>query len=58
MIKVDVTKASLTDAMKKLKNFEGFFVVLHFLSGFPWKPIAPTQPGEIRIILLARNLEV
>ena len=58
MIKVDVTKASLTHTMKKLKYFKGFFLLLHFLSGFPWKTSAPTQPGQFRIVLLARNLKV
>ena len=58
VIKVDVTKASLTHAMIKLKYFKGFILLLHFLSGLPWKTNAPTQPGQIRIVLLARNLEV
>jgi hypothetical protein len=58
VIKVDVPKASLTHALKKLKYFKGFFLLLHFLSALPWKTIAPTQPGQIRIVLLAKNLEV
>ena len=56
VVKFDVTEASLTHAMKKLKYFKGFFL-LDFLSGLPWKTSAPTQPGQIRIVLLARNLE-
>ena len=57
VIKVDVTDAFLTHTIKNLKYFKGFFL-LDFLSGLPWKTSAPTQPGQIRIVLLARNLEV
>ena len=44
---------------EKVEIFQRFFfLLLDFLSGLPWKTSAPTQPGQIRTILLARNLEV
>ena len=58
MVKVGVTKAPLTLAMKKLKYFEGFFLLLDFFSGLPWQTSAHTQPGQKRIVFLAKNLEV
>ena len=57
MIIINVTKASLTHAMKKLNNFIGIFLC-DFLSGLPLKASAPTQLGQIRIVLIGRNFEV
>ena len=56
VIKVDVTKASQTHAMKKSKQFKGFFF---FLMSFPvshGKTSTHTHPGKKN--LLARILEV
>ena len=50
VIKVDVTEASLTHAMKKLKYFKGFVLLLDIILGLPWKTSAPTQPGQIRFV--------
>ena len=31
---------------KKVEIFQRVIFLLHFLSGFPWKSIAPTQPNQ------------
>ena len=43
---------------EKGEIYQRVFFLHHFLSGLPRKTSAPTQPGNIRIFLLARKLEV